>query len=55
MSDVLDATLVALFLLVAVWVGFGILAVQWATRNALTVLGVVAVVVLVGITVSRFR
>jgi hypothetical protein len=53
MSDVLDATLVALLVLVAVWIGGVILAVQWAARNALTVLGVVAVVVLVGIAVRH--
>jgi hypothetical protein len=55
MSDVLDATLVALILLVAAWVGFLILAAQWVARNALTVLGVVAVLVFVGIAVSQFR
>ena len=53
--DVVNWALVALILLVAVWVGFLILAVQWVARNALTVLGVVTVLVLVGIAVSRFR
>ena len=53
--DVLNWTLFAGLVLVAVWVGFLIMAVQWVARNALTVLGVVAVLVLVGIAVSHFR
>ena len=34
MSDVLDATLVALFVLGCVWIGGVIIALRWAANNA---------------------
>ena len=47
MSDVVDTLAILGILLVAVWIGFAIMAVQWVLNHLLVVGAVVGVVVLV--------
>ena len=49
MSDVVDTLAILGILLVAVWIGFVIMAVQWVLNHPLVVGGVVAVVVVVAV------
>lgn len=46
MSDVLDSVLILGILLVLVWLGFVVMAVQWVAEHAVTVFG--SVVLLIG-------
>ena len=47
MSDVVDTLAILGILLVAVWIGFAIMAVQWVLNHLLVVAAVVGVAVLV--------
>ncbi|QRY23553.1 hypothetical protein JT689_05865 [Halobacterium sp. GSL-19] len=47
MSDFVDAVAILGILLVAVWIGMAIMAVQWAIDHLIVVAAVVGVVVLV--------
>ena len=47
MSDVVDTLAILGFLLVAVWIGFAIMAVQWVLNHLLVIGTVVGVAVLV--------
>ena len=47
MSDVVDTLAILGILLVAVWIGFAVMAVQWVLNHLLVVGAVVGVVVLV--------
>lgn len=47
MSDFVDAVAILGILLVAVWIGMAIMAVQWALDHLIVVAAVVGVVVLV--------
>lgn len=53
--EVVNWTLTFAILLVAVWVGFLILAVQWVLNNAAVLLGFVAAVALLAFAVHEVR
>ncbi|MFB6103420.1 MAG: hypothetical protein ABEJ73_12770 [Haloplanus sp.] len=55
MSDVVDTLAILGILLVAVWVGFAIMAVQWVLNRPLVVVSVVAVAALVVVAAVRHR
>jgi len=55
MSDAVDAAVILGLLLVAVWVGFAIMAIQWILNHLLVVAVAVGVVVLIVAAAVRSR
>jgi len=55
MSDVVDTLAILGLLLVAVWIGFAIMAVQWVLNHPLVVGAVVTVAALVVVAAVRSR